>query len=200
MINILLIVCYNKLCVFGLKHYLNETYETTARISSMSHAIITSLLSILFLYNIIDFSIYKYSVWYNVIYIVTDIYLFLSRKIPTNNIIPFMIHHILFIMASYVSPTVPTYYARGVLAEISTIFLNCLWFSKQKKFYFSNIKLYHILLWVNFLIFRIINYNLLVYDIYNTKYNKYAIIGTPLLILNNGWFYMLTRKIKSLYY
>lgn len=200
MLNIFLIVCYNKLCVFGLKHYLNETYETTARISSMSHAIVTSLLSILFLYKIIDFSIYKYSVWYNVIYIVTDIYLFLTKKIPNNNIIPYMIHHIFFIIASYISPVVPTYYARGILAEISTIFLNSLWFAKQKKFYFTNIKLYHILLWVNFLIFRIVNLNLLIYDAYNSKYYKYTIIGVPLLILNNGWFYMLTRKIKSLYY
>ena len=195
MFLILIIFSYNYYCTFTLKKYLKETYETTCRIASISHAIITSLLSLLFIYNIIDFSIYQYSVWYNIIYSSTDSYLFLTKKIPTHNLTAFMIHHIFFIISSCISPIVPVFYAKAILAEVSTIFLNLVWFSKHKKFNFTNEKLYNFLLWINFLIFRIINLNIVIYEVINSNYYQFSILLIPFILLNNGWFYLLTKKL-----
>lgn len=195
MLSILLIFSYNYYCTFTLKHYLKETYETTSRIASISHAIITPLLSLMYIYNLIDFSIYQYSVWYNIIYISTDIYLFLTKRISIPNVYVFILHHIIFIIASFVSPIIPVYYARGILSEISTIFLNLLWFSKHNKIHFTNEKLYNFLLWINFLIFRIINLNRILYELYNSNYYQFSILLIPFIVLNNMWFYLLTKKI-----
>ena len=56
----------------------------------------------------------------------------------------------------------------------------------------NNIDIYSILLWVNFLLFRIINLNYLGYTIFMSYYCLYSILLIPFLILNMIWFYKLT--------
>lgn len=197
MISIILILCYNNFITFGLKYILNETYEVTSRISSLSHSIISSIMAILYIVNIIDYSILSYCVIYNILYLLTDIYLYLSNKICGHNKIEHIVHHIIFIITACISNINPYFYCRGIITEFSTIFLNLSWFAYKKKFNINNIVLYTKLLWISFLVFRIINLNVVFYEIYYSDYYMYSIFPVPFIILNTYWFYLITKKILN---
>ena len=197
MITISLIVLFDYLLVFGTKKKFSISYEESCRIGSITHAFICTTMSALFLIGSIDYSLYKYSAIYNIIHCVNDLYLFSTKRISNNEIIEYFIHHILFIycaLASYINPYI---FAKGILTEGSTVLLNIYWFSKNNKYKHTNKILG--LFWLSFLIFRIINLNLITYEIYNSEYSSYIIIIIPFLILNKIWFYKISSKIYREY-
>jgi len=187
---ILLFLIYNSFLIFGI----NYNYECTCRISSISHATISLIGSILFIKNLISYSIFQYIINYNIVYISTDIYLYITNKISNKDINEMMIHHICFLIASYVSYLDPYCYSLGIMSEGSTIFLNTRWFAING-YYFKNIELHTKLFWVFFLIFRIINITYLTYILYNHTYYYYTLLVIPFLGLNYTWFYYLTIKV-----
>ena len=107
-----------------------------------------------------------------------------------------MIHHILFIIAIYVSDSKPYFYALGLMCEGSTIFLNTRWFAING-YYFKNINFHTLIFWISFLIFRIFNITYLTYSIYQNKDYNYLIIISLFLILNYRWFYLLSLKLLN---
>jgi hypothetical protein len=178
-------------------HTLNKLYELpfeyTSRISSLSHAIISTIMSVLFIIGTIDYNLLKYCAIYNIIHCISDINLYITNKISSHDIKEYMVHHILFILCSLSSYVNPYIYSRGIITETSTILLNIYWFFKKKNSRFSNYIL--ILFWISFLIFRIINVNVLTYTMIYSKYSLYSILTIPVTILNNYWFYKLTLKM-----
>jgi len=198
MLSLLLIIAYNNFLTFGLKHILNESYEVTCRISSLSHATVSTIVPLLYFCNIVGDNIVGYCALYNIVYTLSDIYLFQTNKISSDGKAENIIHHICFIISSCISYKDPYFYCRGILTEASTIFLNLSWFSYKNKFTPQYLVLYTKLLWVSFLVFRIININILVYEIYNSRFKIYSLLGFPFIILNTYWFYLLTNKLIKL--
>lgn len=182
---------FNTLCVFGINYIYDVDYEVTCRIASLFHSFISTIGSLLFINNIISYELFREVIYYNLVFIGTDIYLYISNKISNIDIIEMMLHHVLFLIAIYISYSNPYFYALGLMSETSTIFLNTRWFAINK-YYFKNIKLHTLIFWINFLIFRIWNITYLTYLIYNSSVYKYNIIVLPFLILNYRWFYLLT--------
>jgi hypothetical protein len=194
----LLYLIFNSLIVFGLNKLVNIDIELTCRISSLIHSVVSLFGSLFFLGNIIDYNQFQEIIKYNVVYISTDVYLYLNKNINTSDKMEMMVHHICFLIGSYMSYINPGFYAYGIMSEGSTIFLNTRWFAING-YYFKNIDLHTILLWISFLIFRIINMTNLVYLMITGIYYKYSILLLPFICLNYVWFYYLTLKsIKSL--
>ena len=201
------LVLYNYFLVFGVKNLFKTNYETTSRIASLSHSIVSTLLSSLFLFNIINYDILVIGVWYNVIYITMDIYLYMYNKISNKDKIEMMFHHIVFLIASYYSSLNPYFYSRGILTESSTIFLNLSWLIKNIEiiknknlkllslYLNKNIKILYLLIWITFAIFRIINMDMLLYEMYYSKYSGFSTLPIPFIILNKYWFYLINKKI-----
>ena len=157
----------------------------------MFHSIASLICSILFITNLIPYNIFNHIINYNIVFISTDIYLYITSKISNKDIKEMMVHHICFLMGCYISPLEPYCYALGIMSEGSTIFLNTRWFSINN-YYFKNIELHTKLLWVSFLIFRICNMTYLTYLLYNHTYYYYTLLVLPFIGLNYTWFYYLT--------
>lgn len=196
------LIIYNYLLVFGIRDLYNINYETTSRIASLSHSIVSTLLSSLFIFNIIDYNILVVGVWYNVIYITMDIYLYISNKISNKDKIEMLLHHIVFLIASYYSSLNPYFYSKGILTETSTIFLNISWLLKKYKiknipqlYINKTINFSYILVWITFFVFRIINMDILMYEMYYSQYTRFSILPVPFIILNKYWFFLINKKI-----
>ena len=188
---IYLFLIYNILLVFGLNLFFLD-YEFTSRVASFSNAIISVLGGSLYINKMIDINIFQYFIIYNAIYIGIDILLYISKKISNNNILEMIIHHSLFIIGGYCCYYLyldPVFYAYGIMSEASTIFLNKRWFGKHN--YIKDSKLYTLLFWLTFLIFRIINMIYISYYILNSIYYRYFALVFPFIILNSRWFYKL---------
>jgi hypothetical protein len=187
-----LYLIFNSLIVFGLNKYYD--IELTSRISSLSNALISTCGSILFLSNLISYNDFNEIVKYNVVYIITDIYLYIAKLINTKDIKEMMVHHICFLICSYISYINPVFYAYGIMSEGSTIFLNIRWFAINN-YYFTNINLHTRLLWITFLGFRIINITNLAFLMYYSIHYYYTILVLPFITLNYIWFYYLSLRI-----
>jgi len=190
---------FNSFIVFGFSKYYNMDIELTCRISSLFNALISLVGSLLFLGNIIDYTDFNEVVKYNVVFILTDIYLYLAKLIDTGDINEMMVHHICFLIGSYISYKNPIFYAYGIMSEGSTLFLNTRWFAINN-YYFRNINLHTLLLWLSFLGFRIINMTNLVFLMYNSIHYNYTIFVLPFIILNYVWFYYLSIKLVKINY
>jgi hypothetical protein len=186
----LLFLLFNSLLVFGL----NFDYEFTCRIASLCHSIVCLIGSILFITNLMSYNIFQYIINYNIVYISTDIYLYITNKISNKDIKEMMMHHTCFLIASYVSYLDPYCYALGIMSEGSTIFLNIRWFAINK-YYFTNVELHTNIFWLCFLIFRIFNITYLTYIMYYHTYYYLVLLVIPFIVLNYTWFYYLTLKI-----
>ena len=132
----ILYLIFNSLIVFGLNKYYD--IELTCRISSLANALISTSGSILFLSNLISYTTFNEVVKYNIVYITTDIYLYMTKLIDTNDIKEMMVHHICFLIGSFISHINPVFYAYGIMSEGSTIFLNTRWFAINKYSVVSN--------------------------------------------------------------
>lgn len=190
---LLLLLLFNSFLVFGLDY----NYEFTCRIASISHAIVSLIGSVLFITNILSYNVFQYVIEYNVVYISTDIYLYVTNKISNKDIKEMMLHHICFLIGSFISHLDPYCYALGIMSEGSTIFLNTRWFAINN-YYFKHIDLHTKIFWVCFLIFRIINITYLTYILYNHTYNYVTLLVLPFLGLNYTWFYFLTLKVLKI--
>jgi hypothetical protein len=193
----ILFLLYNSFLVFGLNTIFNYDYEFTSRIASICHSSVSLIGSILFITNFIPYTIFQHMINYNIVYISTDIYLYITNKISNKDIKEMMVHHTCFLIGSYVSYLDPYCYALGIMSEGSTIFLNTRWFAINK-YYFKNIELHSKLFWVCFLIFRILNITYLTYILYHHTYYYYILLVLPLLALNYTWFYYLTMKVLNI--
>ena len=187
----ILYIIFNNLIVFGLNKYYD--IELTCRISSLVNALISTVGSILFLANLISYTSFNEVVKYNVVYITTDIYLYIEQLIDTKDIKEMMVHHICFLIGSFISHINPVFYAYGIISEGSTIFLNTRWFAINN-YYFTNIDLHTQLLWITFLVFRIINMTHLGFLMYNSDCYHYTFLVLPFITLNYIWFYYLTLR------
>jgi hypothetical protein len=189
----ILFLLFNSLLVFGINNIFNYDYEFTSRISSMCHAVVSLIGSILFITNLIPYNIFHHIINYNIVFISTDIYLYITSKISNKDIKEMMVHHICFLIGCYIASLEPYYYALGIMSEGSTIFLNTRWFAINK-YYFKNIELHTKFFWFTFLIFRIFNITYLTYILYNQYYYYYTLLVLPFLLLNYTWFYYLTMN------
>ena len=184
----------NYLIVFGLNNRFNLNYEHTCRIASILHSLVSVIGSILYLTNSICLENTDVIISYNISYILTDLYLYIFNKISTKDINVMLFHHISFLLVIYYHKLNPTFYFIGLLSEGSTIFLNIRWFS-IKKIIFKNIQTHTIIFWWSFLIFRIINMSYLTYLMLIANKINYILLLSPFLLLNFGWFYLMTDKL-----
>ena len=193
----------NTFLVFELNEKFNFTYEHTCRIASIVHALFCIAGSTLYLTDRITLEQVEPIINYNSIYIITDLFLYLTNSIKDKHKNVMIFHHVLFMIAIYLSRNDPKFYFIGLLSETSTIFLNTRWFAINTDLLSnSQIQIHTFMLWVTFLIFRVINLSYLSIQIYQSKYYHYSFMLSPLIVLNYGWFYMLTKilfvkKIKD---
>ena len=108
----ILYLIFNSFIVFGLNKYYNLDIELTCRISSLIHSCISLVGSIIFLGNMIDYIQFHEVIKYNVVYILTDIFLYLNKMINTKDIKEMMVHHICFLIGSYISYINPVFYQK----------------------------------------------------------------------------------------
>lgn len=188
-------ILINSYLVFGLPKLYNIDYECSSRISSAIHACICVLCSILFINNLLIDELINEIINYNIVYLLTDIYLYLTRRVSNKDLYEMMVHHVFFLLGCYSvylnKSKYTLIYSHGILTECSTIFLNTRWFS-IKKYFVSNVNIHNIILWIVFLFFRIIN---MFYILYLTNINKYyylMFLTLPFLILNLVWFYYIS--------
>ena len=190
---------FNTIIVFGPTIIYDLDFEHTSRFASLIHSIISLISSVLFLLNGLSIDIFRHIVVYNIIYILTDIFLYLTNRISNKDIKEMIIHHVCFLIASLGSLYIWNfeYYSYAIMSEGSTIFLNTKWFAINN-IYFKNVRLHRLLFAISFFIFRIINMTYLMYILGNSIYYYFIIPQMPIVILNYIWFYNLYKKlIKS---
>ena len=191
----------NGYLVFGLSKLYNIDYECSSRISSLFHACICLVASLLFLNNYLIDNLRFEIIKYNIAYLITDIYLYLTRRVSNKDLYEMLIHHIFFLLGCYSVYSNPEnyilIYSHGIMTEGSTIFLNIRWFSINK-YYFRNTEFHTILLLISFLLFRIINMVYIIYLITIKNYYYLMFLTMPFFILNSVWFYNLALISKKL--
>ena len=191
----------NTFIVFELNNKFNFTYEHTCRIASIIHALFCLIGSVLYLTDTITYEQVDPIINYNGIYITTDLLLYLTNSIKDKHKNVMLFHHILFMIAIYISRNSPRFYFTALLSETSNIFLNTRWFAINTNL-LGNIYAHTFMLWLTFLIFRVINLSYLSIQIYNSEFYYYSFILAPFIVLNYTWFAILTKilfvkKIKD---
>jgi hypothetical protein len=180
---------------------------------SSIHSVIVSGSCILYFLNVLNiaqmFSVYYFSI----AYFTGDLVIIFLNMIFTNNIAKedfvFMIHHFitsileLYIIFSKNNENIDTmvyYLNMSLMAEFPVIFLNIIWFMKNTVINYYEKPLFKVCfvsLWINYLIFRFINLNMLAYSAFQNNMIIEFLLGFPIVILNNYWFYKLTKIFIS---
>ena len=188
---------FNTIIVFVPTIIYDLDFEHTSRFASFAHSIVCLIGSILFLLNVLTIDIFRHIVVYNIIYILTDIFLYLTQRVSNKDIKEMLMHHVCFLIATTGSTQQPIFYAYAIMSEGSSIFLNTRWFSIHN-YYFENIRLHTLLFAITFFVFRIINMTYLLFLLKNSNYYYFIIPAMPIVLLNYIWFYNLSKKlIKS---
>ena len=163
------------------------------KIISTFHATNTVIVNYMFLNDYIGLSYYIPLFFFNTFgYFILDminIYLFKSNY-TINNLISYVLHHIIALLSLFYIRTFPITIARCFLSEITTPFLNYSWYLNNNNIssgikYIVNCSF----LYVFFFYFRIYNIaHILLYLQEGNDDIRYTIIVSLLLLLNSYWF------------
>lgn len=198
-----------------LKNYSEDLHSSHKLVSygfSTLHAIFISVCATLYLFNIIDNYDIKQAFFISISYYLADIYYVSDSVKKLNKLEYFTIcHHIVMILMCYVliieihndmnlENTLIYYFNRGLLAEYSVIPLNYTWYlvnTKQDgttKMFISSI-----LTLVLYFITRIVNFTLIIYNLWNYNLLLAVTLFLPLFLINYYWFYKLMCKAVRIY-
>ena len=172
--------------------------------SGLGLTLYISIMSILFLLNIIDCQTYNYSTLYSLSHLAIDT--FILHHEPQFSKIKkiFTIHHILFYIIIYLNyinyikeDYLDTYFiAISLLGEICVLPLNVNWYliktNRKRTWLF---KLSHNILLITYFIFRVLTYTSNLYILINIKQYTIFFISAPLVITNYLWFYKLLMLV-----
>lgn len=179
---------------------------------STLHAIFISFVATLYLLDIIDNYDIKQAFFISISYYLADIY-YVSDSVKKFKKLEYftICHHIVMILMCYVliieiyndmnlENTLLYYFNRGLLAEYSVIPLNYTWYlvnTKQDgstKMFISSI-----LTLVLYFITRIVNFTLIIYNLWNYNLLLAVTLFLPLFLINYYWFYKLMCKAVRIY-
>lgn len=179
---------------------------------STLHAIFISFVATLYLLDIIDNYDIKQAFFISISYYLADIY-YVSDSVKKFKKLEYftICHHIVMILMCYVliieiyndmnlENTLLYYFNRGLLAEYSVIPLNYTWYlvnTKQDgstKMFISSI-----LTLVLYFITRIVNFTLIIYNLWNYNLLLVVTLFLPLFLINYYWFYKLMCKAVRIY-
>lgn len=181
---------------------------------STIHSVIISGSSILYFLNVINtvqiFNVYYFSIAYFMgDLIIIFLNSIINKKICKEDTI-FIVHHFLtsglelYVIISKNNDNINTlmyYLNMALIAEFPVIFLNIIWFMKNTVSNCYEIKFFKVCfvsLWINYLIFRFINLNMLAYSAFQNNMIFEFLLGFPIVMLNNYWFYKLTNIFISI--
>ena len=141
-------------------------------------------------------------------YFIADIYYLLDKSIihdmNINNIVIMILHHcvtisclnIIFVIDNNLVVLARYILSRFCLAEIAIIPLNYSWYLiNTKQIKTIKFKIISIITLISYLIFRIINFTTLFYELFILEHYKYMLLGSPLILFNYYWFYKLIKKV-----
>lgn len=166
-------------------------------INSCIHAKIVYILSLLFILNIIDFSIWVHCLDIIRGYCFYDTILILYND-PYNY--QMLIHHILFFIGSYNNYIYiyPLKMAFGLLSEISNQFLYFGWFLIKKNLHNTLLfKINSVILLILFFVFRVLNFSYFLFFISQYCDSYEFFMALPITLLNYYWFYLLFSKFLT---
>ena len=180
---------------------------------STIHSVIISGSSILYFLNVINiaqiFNVYYFSIAYFMgDLIIIFLNSIINKKICKEDLV-FVIHHFitstleLYVIISKNNENINTlmyYLNMALIAEFPVIFLNIIWFMKNTVCNYYEMKFFKVCfvsLWINYLIFRFINLNYLWITLIPNNMIFEFLLGFPLVIMNNYWFYKLTKIFIS---
>ena len=179
---------------------------------STLHAIFISFSATLYLFNIIDTYDIKQAFFISISYFLADIYYVSDSVKKLKKLEYFTIcHHIIMIVMYYVliveihndinlENTLLYYFNRGLLAEYSVIPLNYTWYLvNTKQDGSNNMFISSILTLVLYFITRIVNFTLVIYNLWNYNLLLAVILFLPLFLINYYWFYKLMCKAVRIY-
>ena len=179
---------------------------------STLHAIFISFSATLYLFNIIDTYDIKQAFFISISYFLADIYYVSDSVKKLKKLEYFTIcHHIIMIVMYYVliveihndinlENTLLYYFNRGLLAEYSVIPLNYTWYLvNTKQDGSNNMFISSILTLVLYFITRIVNFTLIIYNLWNYNLLHAVTLFLPLFLINYYWFYKLMCKAVRIY-
>jgi len=191
---------------------LHSSHKLVAYGFSTLHAIFISFSATLYLLDIIDNYDIKQAFFISISYYLADIY-YVSNSVKKLKKLEYftICHHTLMILMCYVliieihndinlENTLIYYFNRGLLAEYSVIPLNYTWYlvnTKQDgttKMFISSI-----LTLVLYFITRIVNFTLIIYNLWNYNLLLAVTLFLPLFLINYYWFYKLMCKAVRIY-
>jgi len=198
-----------------LKNYSEDLHSSHKLVSygfSTLHAIFISVCATLYLLDIIDNYYIKQAFFISISYYLADIYYVSDSVKKLNKLEYFTIcHHIVMILMCYVliieihndmnlENTLIYYFNRGLLAEYSVIPLNYSWYLvNTKQDGSSNMFISSILTLVLYFITRIVNFTLIIYNLWNYNLLLAVTLFLPLFLINYYWFYKLMCKAVRIY-
>ena len=197
---------YRRMHVF----YPDMNIRTLQLLSSTFHALYTSILSILFISDVVSKQYYIHLLAFSMGFTIFDIYKIIEMK---NKIWKQMLgHHIILILGlspilfteltTYsMFPNYTYYLSFAYLTEISTIPLNICWYYNENNKKDSLVfKTASILTLISYFIYRIVLGIYLTFSMYyyETGIHPLPELQLTLLSLNCYWFYKLYDKVKPL--
>lgn len=192
--NYLLLATLTNNYVYNYFENKKKNVDYGVKINSLVHSIISTLGGILFKYNLISFHTEEYFVYYSLGYIILDLKLYTFKKELRNEMYITYFHHLLFYIGIKYYSTEPELYTSLILTEFSTIPLNLMWLSKYHNNY-KLAKLYSVVFYITFFIFRIVNCSYMLYDIYKMNDIMKTYCMSTFTSLNYYWFFLMTKKL-----
>jgi hypothetical protein len=197
------------------KNYSEEFHSSHKLVAygvSTLHAIFISFSATLYLLDIIDNYDIKQAYFISISYYFADIYYVSDSVKKLKKLEYFTIcHHIVMILMCYLliveihndinlENTLLYYFNRGLLAEYSVIPLNYTWYLvNTKQDGSNNMFISSILTLVLYFITRIVNFTLVIYNLWNYNLLLAVTLFLPLFLINYYWFYKLMCKAVRIY-
>lgn len=191
-------------------HYLNlhipgqpKRNEILNCYSSILHASILLVSSILYVYHFIGLETYQIALNYSIVYNTLDIFTVINSNSRIK--IQLICHHIMVVVSMtipYITPIPDNYYyyiALNLFSETTTVPLNLSWILYiQNKTNTPIYKFYMISTLVLYLPFRVLLNTYIFYDMYYNMDSMFKYCEVLIMVLNYFWFYKLCRKAYSI--
>ena len=174
--------------------------DTSSKVISVIHSIITSIMASLYLTNVCDMSLIPYTTTISISFALYDSYSMYIRN--HKNMYIFIFHHLIVISGNayfmyYNTLDLYRIYYIIYLCEYPGLFLNTSLHIINNKLPYPNILYFsNIMCIITFFLFRIVNYINLVYLVIDKPLLLSGII--PLSLMNIIWFYKIIEGHQSI--
>lgn len=160
---------------------------------------ILSMCALFYLFGDYGYNYFDLIKYYNLGYLITDIYMMFTVDECKKNKYIFTFHHLIFLIGWFYGNQNRQIFARLLLAEINVVTFNLRFIMKKNGYKYYDI--FSVFTYILFFIFRVLNFTDFVLDKqYELLIKGKTFLLYPIILLQYYWFILLTHRAYYLVY